>query len=899
MPRGQLIQIRSGTAAAWSSANPILAAGEPGLESDTGKEKRGDGATAWTSLAYTTDTSRLPATVASTAQVTAAIATAEGASDAAGVAAADVAALAATKGTANGLAGLDSNSDLTLGQVPLGIRGLVSSLVSYGNSYTNGGATDPDHGYLSIMAAAYGIDEQDNYGIGGSYLGWDSSNGSNGGVSLLAQRERRHVTQQPYVAGRDLVILDFGYEDVMLGTPTGTDMTSPVVSPAAQNVSIFINSLRTALSRIRASSIKYAGDKTTNLDASIVLATPANWTAVSAPTPVGLSRVPAAIGSHPVGYVGTATNGAGGAFSITIPGDYPGSVVCPLSIVFIVGQPLGTTAGTITASGASTGTLDLVQAISGGTPANTPGTFDNVNAKYNMVTMRFAAASAGAKYIAPSGGTPQTLTFTPTGLVSYGVGLDSWHIEAQYPPDIIVPAIENFGNPGILVFQSTRNSDCAAFTTAIRSLITNEFNDGTVLCPDAALNGSGNILGLNGTAGNSAAATVVSSTGFGATTATNCQVTSTASPAVNGTPAVLAVGTELVYFTGVTGSAPTWTLTGVVRGYFGTAAVAHAGNPICDLANIAAIPNYSYDLTHPSNLGQQIRAAAFLNAHQQASLTTPKRQRTANARAKIFGQYGFSGGHQIIPASVNSLGEVVQAIYWDQTLDDTVSMHDPTAGPGSFPLAGTYTQFIIPADGIYDIASNLQWGYSRSVSTGGAAAGGTIGMLVRLTPKIPFVAVANQNPYLGWDTRSVGADLVDAVENAFYVLFTSLVVPRTELRQGDILQVLAWQANNTPSGQATGAAPTTITANMTSSQTTATVASSTGIVANDYVRADDEQMLVTSVTNSTTLAVTRAQQGTTAITHTSTAPLFNGREVQGNYAAPTPSRLTIQRVGRL
>jgi hypothetical protein len=63
MPRGQLIQVRSGTAAAWVSANPILAAGEPGLESDTGKEKRGDGATAWTSLAYITDVSRLPSSV--------------------------------------------------------------------------------------------------------------------------------------------------------------------------------------------------------------------------------------------------------------------------------------------------------------------------------------------------------------------------------------------------------------------------------------------------------------------------------------------------------------------------------------------------------------------------------------------------------------------------------------------------------------------------------------------------------------------------------------------------------------------------------------------------------------------------------------------------------------------
>ncbi len=46
------IQVRRGTAAEWTSANPTLAEGEPGLETDTGLEKRGDGATAWTALAY-------------------------------------------------------------------------------------------------------------------------------------------------------------------------------------------------------------------------------------------------------------------------------------------------------------------------------------------------------------------------------------------------------------------------------------------------------------------------------------------------------------------------------------------------------------------------------------------------------------------------------------------------------------------------------------------------------------------------------------------------------------------------------------------------------------------------------------------------------------------------------
>lgn len=46
------IEWRNGTAAAWTSANPILAQGEVGVETDTGQIKFGDGTTSWNSLAY-------------------------------------------------------------------------------------------------------------------------------------------------------------------------------------------------------------------------------------------------------------------------------------------------------------------------------------------------------------------------------------------------------------------------------------------------------------------------------------------------------------------------------------------------------------------------------------------------------------------------------------------------------------------------------------------------------------------------------------------------------------------------------------------------------------------------------------------------------------------------------
>jgi hypothetical protein len=61
-----VIQIKRGTASAWTSANTVLAAGEVGFETDTKKMKVGDGSTAWTSLAYTATDGDITAVVAGT-----------------------------------------------------------------------------------------------------------------------------------------------------------------------------------------------------------------------------------------------------------------------------------------------------------------------------------------------------------------------------------------------------------------------------------------------------------------------------------------------------------------------------------------------------------------------------------------------------------------------------------------------------------------------------------------------------------------------------------------------------------------------------------------------------------------------------------------------------------------
>ncbi len=46
------IKWRRDTASNWTTNNPVLAIGEPGFETDTGKYKVGDGSTTWSSLSY-------------------------------------------------------------------------------------------------------------------------------------------------------------------------------------------------------------------------------------------------------------------------------------------------------------------------------------------------------------------------------------------------------------------------------------------------------------------------------------------------------------------------------------------------------------------------------------------------------------------------------------------------------------------------------------------------------------------------------------------------------------------------------------------------------------------------------------------------------------------------------
>jgi hypothetical protein len=49
------VRVKSGLASLWTSVNPVLANAQMGYESDTGRVKVGDGATAWNTLPYRFD----------------------------------------------------------------------------------------------------------------------------------------------------------------------------------------------------------------------------------------------------------------------------------------------------------------------------------------------------------------------------------------------------------------------------------------------------------------------------------------------------------------------------------------------------------------------------------------------------------------------------------------------------------------------------------------------------------------------------------------------------------------------------------------------------------------------------------------------------------------------------
>lgn len=103
-------QLRRGTTAEWVTANPVLGGGEPGLETDTGKVKYGDGVSAWADRPYSSLTqgemqSLLDTTAGSAAAAAGSASASAGSAAAASGSAADASGAAATALTHRDAAG--------------------------------------------------------------------------------------------------------------------------------------------------------------------------------------------------------------------------------------------------------------------------------------------------------------------------------------------------------------------------------------------------------------------------------------------------------------------------------------------------------------------------------------------------------------------------------------------------------------------------------------------------------------------------------------------------------------------------------------------------------------------------------------------------------------------------
>lgn len=114
------IKLRRDTAANWTSANPILAAGEPGLETDTLKVKYGDGTTTWANLEYSSVGNAVYATTAGSATT------------------ATTAVTAATAAAANTAGTVTTNAQPNITSVGTLTSLIVSGTASVGNLGTTG-----------------------------------------------------------------------------------------------------------------------------------------------------------------------------------------------------------------------------------------------------------------------------------------------------------------------------------------------------------------------------------------------------------------------------------------------------------------------------------------------------------------------------------------------------------------------------------------------------------------------------------------------------------------------------------------------------------------------------------------------------------------------------------------
>ena len=237
MPAQAVIQLRRGTAAQWTSANPTLAAGEIGLETDTDRLKIGNGSTSWNSLAYSSGTQGVQGTLgpqgiqgSSGAQGAQGIQGRQGTLGLQGIQGAQgVQGRQGTTGTQGTL-----GTQGTIGAGTQGIQGAQGTQGLLGNQGTTGAGTQGIQGAQGTL----GIQGSIGSGTQGT-TGTQGANGLQGTQGIQGIFGPATIVQNPQTSAYVLVASDNGkYIDITTG---GITLNTGIFT-VGQNVVIYNNS---------------------------------------------------------------------------------------------------------------------------------------------------------------------------------------------------------------------------------------------------------------------------------------------------------------------------------------------------------------------------------------------------------------------------------------------------------------------------------------------------------------------------------------------------------------------------------------------------------------------------------------------------------------------------------
>jgi hypothetical protein len=759
---------------------------------------------------------------------------------------------------------------------PLASPSDASLVQCFGHSLTNGyGLGDTAQRASSKLAGLMGSAQEFNQSINGATLGWadadlSTSLGGWGGVSWIAQRLKRYRGKAPYTGASDIVLLQYGLNDMIgVGISGGLGQAVP---NNTNGLATFGHALRTSISLFRSSALFLAQNITTGLDSTITLG--GTWANQTNSTTIAKGRRGANAISPGTGYVScTAAN----TITIKVPGDYPGGTTAPILLGF-VGHPQ-LTAATVTVTGAGSGTINLAGS----------GVADTTNVVRNLCVLRIANVAA-------STGTAQTLTLTISGLTagSGHVGFWGWGIESPIPPVVAVCDVSR-SNPVGGFWSKIADSDITTWNATIASVVAEFGSSDTFVVPTDTMTGGIGSSGWRATTG--AGVTTVSPANGGTLAVTadggSPSITNTAgvamlSPGGGYTVSTRVWGAEIITYTGFSGGA----LQGVQRGAYGTVAAQHNGGAsgaTIRQINAAAIPNFAPDGIHWSEQIQgKVAEYVAKKATARIANVTRSAQRVGPGRPDVRASLVCSRS-QIILRS----GGSAQALIWDEQLIDTAMGHSP--GQTDSTLGDYNARYVIQSDGLYMVRVSLNWDQGKAVSTGATAS--MSGILFTGIRKNGGIIAGLSTPLVTNATAGSGFSL------GLFVGVGQTVHAIDEFRVGDYIDVGSWQGGagtmggiTNAAGDGIGVTGVALTGALTTATTTIPVtASTTGIATNDIIRVDDEHMQVTGGGGTASLTVTRAADSTTAAAHLSGAAVYNGRKILAG-TNPYGPRLDIVRL---